>query len=288
MARKEVPHPQLPPASTALSPDKEIELLVKSIEESSKHCRETLIALLVASFYILITVISYSVTDKVKLPLVGLDVPDSLFLILGPFLVLAPFIYLQICVSDLKGRLAAYEICAFDTVFTPHKNLLLFPSVVTMGLLTVFPHANNARLGMEDSPRRFSAFVRVFTVFLIYGFVPVVLLSLWGRFINHQQFESIFPAAAIIIAVQTIAPEYKRSTVMRIVAGLFSATIVAVSFASVPKFRNSHILAYTWVYAVKAGHLLGTPAGGVAVSLAVCAATMYLSRPPMRTIVARA
>jgi hypothetical protein len=124
----------------------------------------------------------------------------------------------------------------------------------------------------------------VFTVFLIYGFVPVVLLSLWGRFINHQQFESIFPAAAIIIAVQTIAPEYKRSTVMRIVAGLFSATIVAVSFASVPKFRNSHILAYTWVYAVKAGHLLGTPAGGVAVSLAVCAATMYLGASSLTSL----
>jgi len=77
MARKEVPQPHLPPASTVLSPDKEIELLIKSIEESSKHCRETLIALLVASFYILITVFSYSVTDKVKLPLVGLDVPDN-------------------------------------------------------------------------------------------------------------------------------------------------------------------------------------------------------------------
>jgi hypothetical protein len=39
---------QQPPAvPPILSPDKEVELLIKSIEESSKHCRETLIALLV-------------------------------------------------------------------------------------------------------------------------------------------------------------------------------------------------------------------------------------------------
>jgi hypothetical protein len=42
-----------PEAKGLLAPDKEIDLLIKSIEEASKHTKDTLLVLLAASFYIL-------------------------------------------------------------------------------------------------------------------------------------------------------------------------------------------------------------------------------------------
>ncbi len=244
-----------------LNTDKEVEILIKSIEESSKHCRETLIALLVASIYILITVFSYATTDKVKLPLLGLEVPDNLFLLLGPVLVLAPYVYLQICVSDLRGRLAIYEAAILNTVFVPQKNLLLFPSVVTMGLLSSFPHSQGLQpSNSSQSTRRFYLYVRGFTWLLVYGFVPLVLLTLWLRFIGQQQVASLIPGLALIVVIEAVAPESHRPRVLRIVLWFMRAVLIAVSVASVPLFRHSRVLAEIWIYALAMGHAWGKPA----------------------------
>jgi hypothetical protein len=167
----------------------------------------------------------------------------------------------QICVSDLRGRLAIYEAAILNTVFVPQKNLLLFPSVVTMGLLSSFPHSQGLQpSNSSQSTRRFYLYVRGFTLLLVYGFVPLVLLTLWLRFIGLQQVASLIPGLALIVVIEAVAPESHRPRVLRIVLWFMRAVLIAVSVASVPLFRHSRVLAKIWIYALATGHAWGKPA----------------------------
>ena len=75
--------------------DKELELLIKAIEESSKHARNLLFILVVTSLYVLLAAYSESLEDKLKLPVLAVDVQTQQFNALSPMIILG--VYLSSC-----------------------------------------------------------------------------------------------------------------------------------------------------------------------------------------------
>ena len=89
----------------------DVRLLLKSIEEASKHARTTLLILVATCIYVVSASYSVGVGPSggfVALPLLG-PLPISVFLAVAPAVVLCVYAYLHLYVGELLRRLRSFD-----------------------------------------------------------------------------------------------------------------------------------------------------------------------------------
>jgi hypothetical protein len=241
-------------ANLPLVPDKELDLLIKSIEEASKQTKEVLLVLLVASSYILVAVFASRSTDTIQLPLLGVVVSNNLFLGVSPLLIVIPYLYLQLCVKDLRERIRIFDLAKITIRYVPSSGLLLFPFFVTRGF---YERRLFRRLTPEEklkvSGTSYDSYLWTTTMALVWGFAPAILATLWIRFINKQQIESLIPCFALIAAFYGSSVEVTKTRLASIAGVLASLLLILVSVASVANLRRGKALEAAWTASLIVG-----------------------------------
>ncbi len=240
--------------SATLSPDKEIDLIIKSIGEASKHSRAVLLVLLVSALYILLSAFSGHAIENVELPILKITVSNQLFLSVSPVLILALYLYLHICIGDLRRRLRIFEQLNLPLRFAPFAGMLVFPSIITLGFAGPRGRDLLRRADGEMPELALSSlYVFVVVIFVVWVFAPLILLTLWLRFIGQQQLVSLIPCAAIIAALYGSSGGAARSKLSGIMGAIISVTLLGISIASVPALRTELSLGSAWTIAVAIG-----------------------------------
>jgi hypothetical protein len=250
--------PPVAPVAATLEAARELEWLVKSIEEASKHGREVLLVLLATSFYVLLAVFASRANDSVQLPLLSISVSNNVFLWVGPVLVLAPYLYLQVCVRDLMQRLRIFEAFPLDLRYAKERTMLLYPFLLTLGL-----SKKTQRVGPQGGTESVQLTVAydlplfIATVSVVWCLAPFILLSLWTTFIGRQQSESLVPCFALIAVIYGTFLSGKRTRIGIVIKATLAVILLAVSLISIPALRHSHALEAAWHTAQTFGVFLG-------------------------------
>ncbi len=176
-----------------ITDEKGFDLLVKSIEEASKHARNLLFLLVVTSIYILITAFASETNGKLKLPIIPGEVPIETFLAISPLVILSIHWYLNIYITDLNYRLTTFdELNVNCHIKIQDPRILLFPWVLT------FPDRKNSTLKKYNQKilgpgSKFFNSARSIFLFIIFALGPIVLHALWIRFLGKGLTISIIP-----------------------------------------------------------------------------------------------
>src|ERR1039458_8828514 len=132
--------------------------------------------------------------QSVELPVLKVAVSSQEFLAVSPLLIVVLYLYLHICVDDLRQRLRIFDRLHLQVAYVPFSRMLLFPSLLTMGFASQNPSVQlpsiDAELSQPTLPKTYvSSIVRL----IVWGFAPLVLFLLWVRFIGEQQVVSLIP-----------------------------------------------------------------------------------------------
>jgi hypothetical protein len=213
-----------------ITPEKEAEFLLKSIEESPEHSRNVLMALLVSSAYILLSAFSKQTVDKVTLPLVNVTVTTSEFFVVAPLVILGEYLYLHIYIRDLREKLTAFKNADLSLPHPELRDMLPFPWIATFAF----------------SKDRSSKYTRIATVFLVWLFGPFALFALWLRFVNQEQITSLIPCSAIIFAVYGNSESVFGRRATKICCPIAGLMLIFISLISVPAIRDPISLDPVW------------------------------------------
>ncbi len=248
----------------SLSHAEEYSILLKGIEELSKQARNILLVLLTTSSYVLVAAFSSSITDKIKLPLVAIEVDQSLFLAVGPIAILLVYVYLHVYVREFQGRLFRIENFRNEynlQLYNPDD--MLYPWI--LGFAVQQQERKKRRAVQADSlgrsnPIKYESqrFLFVFAVALIWFLGPLVLLTLYLRFVNQQQVISLIPCFAIIITLWIGASSVTdiKSRFLKNARLTFSFLFFLVTLASVQELREKTYLSKVWELTITAISLI--------------------------------
>ncbi len=220
---------------------KEVELIIKSIEEGSKHSRNLLLTLLVSSLYILLAAFSGDMSDKIKLPIINLEVNNLQFFLFSPLIILSLYLYLHIYVGDLRRKLVLFERFKLNLQHADFSSMLLFPWIVTMAFSDSSHRVDVANQSRNDEQTSFAMpkiYIRFTAIFSVWIFAPCVLFALWVRFVGQQRLISLIPCIAIIVSIYGSSKLYARNKTTKILAIIASFMLIGISFASVPELRE--------------------------------------------------
>lgn len=232
---------------------KEFELLVKSIEEASKHARNLLFVLVVSSIYVLISAFSVAVTEKLTLPALGVDVSTLEFFAISPVVIVGIYLYMHIYVNQLIRRLQIFDSLNIECKTVTSPRMLLFPWLLIFAT-TPFEERSGNRISGESldisrrRPRLTSTYVYLVSGLTIWCLGPVVLFALWVRFIGQEQLISIIPCICLIISLFVLSSPFTRGRLVGSVVTFSGLVLILITFASVPEYRTLVALDTLWSF----------------------------------------
>jgi hypothetical protein len=231
------------------STEKEIDLLLASIENATKHCRNVFYALLLSGVYILISAYSAKVTDRVELPLLKVTVTNHEFLAVSPILILSMYLYLHIHIEDLRRKLRQYDSVPLETRYVP-KREFLFPWLFVLSFAEASPKAATRREGSR-------LYIVGSTLTAIWIFAPAILFILWLRFVGSQQAISLVPCIAFVATLYGASGGATRNSIWAGAAALLSAVLIITTIMSVPELKHMLPFAFRWEIVVAALRAMG-------------------------------
>jgi hypothetical protein len=174
--------------------------------------------------------------------------------VVSPILILALYLYLHICIGDLRRRLRIFEQLNLRLRFAPFAGMLVFPSIITLAFAGPRGRDLLQRADGEMPELALSSlYVFVVVIVVVWGFAPLILLALWLRFIGQQQMVSLIPCAAVIAALYGSSGGAARSKLSGIMGAIISTALLGISIASVPALRTELSLGPAWAMAVAIG-----------------------------------
>jgi hypothetical protein len=225
-----------------LTPDRETDLLIDSIAETSKHSRNVLYIPLAASFYILLSALTGRHLDDVELPVLQVTVTSREFLALGPLIILALYLYLHIYLADLFRKLRAFDELQIQPVSVSDARMLVFPWLPT--LIKPATTFEGQRRNVV-TPAAFT-YVALVNTLLLWLSAPIVLFVLWLWFVGKQDAISLVPCLSLIVACFGSSSTSRNRSATIIVSSVIALALLSITVISVPEMR-SHGTSALWV-----------------------------------------
>ncbi len=222
--------------------EKEIEFLIKSIEELSKHCRNILFILSISSVYVLIAAFSGTLEEKLKLPVLNVDVSTGDFFMFSPIIISIVYIYLHIYVRELRDRIFVFKKIDLECKYVPYSEMLLFPWILIFSE-NYNQSSGKPKSGMEDHIFLITNLTARFSIWLL---GPLVLLALWLQHIGEEKILSIVPCIAVIGSNMASWYYSQRAKSVIITIFIMSGLIIGITLASIPELRSVFYLDLVW------------------------------------------
>ena len=234
-----------PTSKISLDAQKELDLLMTSIEEASKHARNLLLALLVSAVYVLITAYAGTVSDNLKLPVFDVEVHIGAFYAISPIIVLGIYLYMHVYVGEVKRRLRMFDGVTVECHFVSNARTLLFPWLLTFYVYRTTPKAigTPSEANDDDAPRLYVSWVSGFIINLL---GPLVLFTLWINFVGREDPISIIPCLCFVITLFSVSASTSAGRTGNALATLFGVAILVITLASVPSYRETLRLSELW------------------------------------------
>lgn len=266
-------------ATLKLRPRDELDYLIKSIEETSKHARTVLFLLAAACSYILIAAFGGAASeigvwsmfgagdDTLRLPMLEIDVSKEQFFMLSPILLLSLYLYLHIYIDELRQRLDTFAAADVKCAKLPDSFMMLFPWI------GVFSHPR----GNDDSCqniRKTAWYIKLASGLLIWLMGPMAILALWFKFVLEEKAISIIPCLAVIVAGPIAFRQLWAGRTSSIFQGILGFVFIVATTSSVPSLRDFLGLGIVWIWLREAlswirehGNSVLTVIGGVAATI---------------------
>lgn len=227
---------------------KELELLTKSIEEASKHARNILFALVVSSIYVIISAFSQQPGDELTLPIMQSKVTKEEFFAFSPIVILFIYAYLHIYVRDLRIRIETFRRTGIECKNIDSPEMLLFPWILNFGYYSIYTMESSAP--GEDIERksraRSSIYIRIVAIFTIWALAPLVLLSLWVKFIQEENTVSMVPFACFGFSLFIMTSSFLVRTFANVTIAVICSTLFVITLASIPDYSTALGLTNIW------------------------------------------
>lgn len=244
----------------ALAPKDELQFLLKGVEEASKHARTILFALATSSAFVLIAAVSRSSSSTIALPIAGNAIPQEQFFFWSPLVILFTYLYLQIYVVELRGRvsrLAAYQ-ARFDPPLSTLSQDLLFPWFFVLALEArrrkkMRDRASWIEFAAFDADSSLEVPLRLLfpmAVLIVWLMGPIVLATLLLVFLREQNAVALVPCVSFLVAsgVAIACTRPQRSRLESSIWVLLAGSLVLFTLASVPALRDRTYLTLLWEF----------------------------------------
>lgn len=219
---------------TVLDDKEEIGYLISSIEESSKHARTLLFILATTTMYVLLTAFTGEITKIIELPILNVKMKSADFFLVSPILILFIYVYLHIYITELKKRMDLFDAITIHVRYLPYKRMMLFPWLLTF--------SND-----KCQSTIYSKTITLISKIIFWYYTPVVLILLWGRYINQQDETSLMVFVCVTISLFYVFPIRKDNVLIpATVLTIIVFSFLSITIASVEQFREALNLNKLW------------------------------------------
>lgn len=221
-----------------LAESKELDLVLKSIEEASKHARNLLFILVISSIFVLITAYSGGVKAELLLPVLAVRVKPSEFFVISPVVILCIYAYMHIYVNELKYRISIYDGMNIKLSSSADSRVLLFPWLLTFNSSFPLKLKNLKKDGLIKRANLPSLYVYLVSSFLVVLLGPTILFAMWVKFVGNEDPVSIIPCICLIVSCFLSLPNINLSKWINVAVTVLSFMFLAITILSVPDFRR--------------------------------------------------
>jgi uncharacterized protein YjbI with pentapeptide repeats len=261
-----------------LEKKEEFTLLLKGIEENSKHARSVMFALILACVYVLLSAFSSpvekynenksttsaqlestTVQRTIELPVIKVKVKDSQFFFFSPLVILIAYLYLHIYIRELRKRLISIQRLIENHKFSiDNPNHFLFPWIVvfafqarqtkTYGKIDSSKEETPAPSALSEKLLGGDPIIKSIANILLWILGPIVLLVLWGLFVGQRDPVSIVPCLSFCLAFCTAryTAENRLRTWSRIIITVLGLVFIVFTLSSVPELSKAFGLNKFW------------------------------------------